>query len=235
MIRSTINRIAMLTAVMVVVSVIPAAAQWNQRTTLSFSGPVKVPGTTLPAGSYVFEMVDPTSMQHVVKIASKDGSQVYTVTHAVPMRRPEATEDLVVMFNPTEPGMAPALKGWYAPGSRTGHELLYSEAEAREIAQRTRSIVLSRDVPNSSQQAGLIVVYNADGVRRNWQQDPVTQREWDQWRQTHELLTAIERVFHQVAAAEAGMRGYILTGQEVFLEPYWSQNKRSRWPRRSWR
>jgi hypothetical protein len=35
---------------------------------LTFSDPVKVPGTTLPAGTYVFELVNPASSIDVVKI-----------------------------------------------------------------------------------------------------------------------------------------------------------------------
>jgi hypothetical protein len=154
---------------------------------------VQVPGATLPAGSYVFEMVDPTSTQHVVKITSEDGTKVYTVTHAVPMKRRDATGDMVIMFNPPAAGGAPALKGWYAPGSLTGHELMYSEEEAREIAQRTKTLVLSRDVPDSSKQGGVIVVYDAEGVRSSWQQDPATQQEWDQWLQKRQSTDPDER------------------------------------------
>ena len=35
-----------------------AADQWNDKTTMKFSAPVMVPGTTLPPGSYEFRLVE---------------------------------------------------------------------------------------------------------------------------------------------------------------------------------
>ncbi len=37
---------------------------------------------------------------------------------------------------------------------------------------------------------------------------------------THETLTKIEEVFRDISEAEAGVRGYIISGDEAFLEPY---------------
>src|SRR4051794_27254277 len=34
------------------------ADEWNKKTFLTFSGPVQVPGTTLPAGTYMFKLAD---------------------------------------------------------------------------------------------------------------------------------------------------------------------------------
>lgn len=41
---------------------------WNasKTTYLTFSGPVQVPGATLPAGTYLFRLADPSSQRQVI-------------------------------------------------------------------------------------------------------------------------------------------------------------------------
>lgn len=70
-----------------------------------------------------------------------------TTTQAVPTKRADRSGDVVLRFNPTDAGTPPALKSWFYPGTSYGHEFIYPDEQAREIAQRTKSIVLSTDVP----------------------------------------------------------------------------------------
>jgi hypothetical protein len=182
MIRRNIGRTALLaTALLVALPSPVAAGQWSDRTILTFSDPVKVPGTTLPAGTYVFELVNPASSIDVVKITDHPGSKLYALASVVPTIRPEPTEDVILLFTPMDKSTMPALRGWYPPGGRHGHLFLYSKEEARSLADRTKSVVLSRDVDNSSQDAGTIVVLRPGGESSPWTQDTTTQREWDQW------------------------------------------------------
>lgn len=187
MVRLNIGRSALLaTALLVAASSPVAAGQWNDRTTLTFSEPVKIPGTTLPAGTYVFELVNPASSIDVVKITDDDGSKLYALASVVPTIRPERTEDTILLFTPMDKGSMPAIRGWYPPGGRHGHLFLYSKDEARSLADRTKSVVLSRDVDNSSQEAGTIVVFRPGGESKTWTQDTATQREWDRWVQAED-------------------------------------------------
>ena len=48
------------------------ADEWNKKTILTFSGPVQIPGATLPAGAYVFKLADIPGNRHVVQVFSKD-------------------------------------------------------------------------------------------------------------------------------------------------------------------
>ena len=48
------------------------ADEWNKRTYLTFSGPVQVPGATLPAGTYTFEIANPDTSRHVIRVSEKD-------------------------------------------------------------------------------------------------------------------------------------------------------------------
>src|SRR5439155_18644110 len=53
------------------------ADEWNKLTYLTFSGPVNMPGITLPAGTYRFELADPDSSRRVVRVSEKDGTKSY--------------------------------------------------------------------------------------------------------------------------------------------------------------
>ena len=50
------------------------ADDWNRKTVVTFSGPVEIPGVhlqgwgVLPAGSYVFKILDSQSDRHIVQI-----------------------------------------------------------------------------------------------------------------------------------------------------------------------
>ena len=53
------------------------ADEWNKKTILTFSGPVQIPGATLPAGSYVFKLADIPGNRHVVQVFDKDEKKIY--------------------------------------------------------------------------------------------------------------------------------------------------------------
>ncbi len=113
---------------------VAVADQWNDKTTMKFSEPVMVPGATLQPGSYVFKLMGSSSNRHLVQITTEDGSRVVALTQAVPMKRMEPKGDIVVKFNPTDAGSPIAMKGWFYPGSLYGHEFVYPDEQAKEIA-----------------------------------------------------------------------------------------------------
>lgn len=87
------------------------------------------------------------------------------LTQAVPMKRLDAKGDVVVKFSPTDAGSPPAMKGWFYPGSLYGHEFIYPDGQAKEIAQRTKTIVLSVDVPGTDLEKGTLRTYDQSGSR----------------------------------------------------------------------
>jgi hypothetical protein len=150
--RVTCGRLVLAATAVAAVLFAPAlhADTWNEKTIMTFSSPVMVPNATLAPGTYVFRIGDFTSNHHIVRIYTEDEQRLITMTQAVPTRRVEANDDIVVMFSPTEAGAPPAVKGWYYPGTRYGHEFIYPEEQARHIADRTRTLVLSGDIPDSA-------------------------------------------------------------------------------------
>jgi hypothetical protein len=103
------------------------ADDWNKATKITFSNPVEIPGMILPAGTYMFKIVDLLGDRHVVRIFNEDESAVYATILAFADWRLEATDDTVVTFYESEKGRVPALHEWFYPGNLGGVEFAYPE------------------------------------------------------------------------------------------------------------
>jgi hypothetical protein len=139
-----------LTRIMCCAAVIAAAAapaahadEWNKKTYLTFSGPVQIPGTTLPAGTYTFQLADLESNRHVVQILDKESGKLIATFLTVPDYKLDASDKNVVMFEERPSGMPAAIKAWFYPGDTTGDEFVYPKSQALKIAKETHSSVLS--------------------------------------------------------------------------------------------
>src|SRR2546421_12945493 len=80
------------------------ADDWNRKTVITFSAPVEIPGVhlagwgVLPAGTYVFKILDSLSDRHIVQIFNKDETIVYATILAIPNYRLQATDKTVMTF-----------------------------------------------------------------------------------------------------------------------------------------
>jgi hypothetical protein len=91
---------------------------------LTFSRSVALPGVTLPAGSYTFELVDPST--GMVRVVSPDRRRAYFMGFTIAVRRPStlsATQPIVLREAPA--GAAPPIAAWYPIGTNLGREFLY--------------------------------------------------------------------------------------------------------------
>ncbi|MEZ5316371.1 MAG: hypothetical protein R2752_03115 [Vicinamibacterales bacterium] len=171
-------------AALTAVTAVAAAAQNydEDRTTFTFDSPVMVPGTTLPPGTYTFRLADTASNREIIEILKGDAAPV-AIAHAIPTVRPEMTSDVVLLLNPTGNAEPPAVKTWFYPGELYGHEFVYPDAEARQIAQRTKTLVLSGDTSGQTADAGSATLFriDADGAHQAWQPDEAQMRDWQQW------------------------------------------------------
>ena len=63
-----------------------AAAQSprNQDTFFTFSQSIELPNKTLPAGTYLFQLMDSASNRHIVKVMSEDRKELHTTLLAIP-------------------------------------------------------------------------------------------------------------------------------------------------------
>ena len=124
------------------------ADAWDKKTTITFSGPVEIPGVhlkgygILPAGTYVFKVLDSGSDRHIVQISSKDELTVYATILAIPNVRLKATNKTVMTFRERPAGEPEALRAWFYPGKEWGEEFVYPKARAIILAKETNTPVL---------------------------------------------------------------------------------------------
>src|SRR5262245_43575118 len=121
------------------------ADEWNKKTILTFSGPVQIPGATLPAGTYVFKLADLNGNRHVVQVFDKDEKKVYSTILAIPDQKLEPSDKPVVMFAERPAGTPQAVKAWFDPGDTIGNEFVYPRNQAMTIARDTHQPVLSME------------------------------------------------------------------------------------------
>jgi hypothetical protein len=124
------------------------ADDWDRKTVITFSGPVEIPGVhltgwaVLPAGTYVFRILDSQTDRHIVQIFNKDETTIYATILAIPNYRLKATDKTVVTFRERPAGEPEALRGWFYPGRNWGEEFVYPKAKAMALAKETNTPVL---------------------------------------------------------------------------------------------
>jgi hypothetical protein len=116
---------------------------WNQRTYFTFSAPVELPGKTLPAGTYLFKIVDSPSNRHVVQVFDKDEKMIHATILAIPAQRLEPSDEPEVRFMEVAANQPPAIRTWWFPGRTIGHEFIYPKEQAMRLARGSSSSVLT--------------------------------------------------------------------------------------------
>ena len=136
--RVTLIATALIVAVLAVLTTRVAAQDTNvqERSFITFSNTVELPGVTLPAGTYVFRLAD-TPTRNVVQVLSQDEKKVMGQWLFVQAERPQVTDDTVIMFKEKAENTMPAVQYWYYPGERIGKEFIYPKDQAEKIAART--------------------------------------------------------------------------------------------------
>ena len=122
----------------------PASAQpADNRTTFTFSGPVTMPGITLPAGEYLiptrqsgYEPQRHTGLERrrheaVRAVLCAAGRAIRAHVHA---RSP---------VHGNAGGKPVAIRTWWYPGNRTGYEFIYPKGQARTLARSASESVLT--------------------------------------------------------------------------------------------
>jgi hypothetical protein len=122
------------------------ADDWNRKTIITFSEPVEVPGVgaqILPAGTYVFKIMDSQSDRHIVQIMNQDETHVFTTILAIPNYRLHPSSQTIMTFSERPAGQPEALKAWFYPGREWGEQFVYARPRAIQLAAETNEPVLS--------------------------------------------------------------------------------------------
>jgi LPXTG-motif cell wall-anchored protein len=116
----------------------------DKKTIVTFSQPVEIPGVqVLPAGKYVFKLLDSSSNRNIVQIFNKDQTHVYATILAIPNFRLRATDKTVITFGERAAGTPEAIRAWFYPGANWGREFVYPKTRAVELAKITHQPVLA--------------------------------------------------------------------------------------------
>jgi hypothetical protein len=151
------------------------ADEWNKKTKVTFSAPIETPGVhiqgwaVLPAGTYVFKLLDSPSDRHIVQIFSQDETVLYATALAIPNYRLQVTGKTVITFRERPVGEPEALRAWFYPGDNFGQEFVYPKQKALELAKETNVPVLA----TTAEIAPEVVVLASEPVVLALQQAPL--------------------------------------------------------------
>jgi hypothetical protein len=112
-------------ALMAVLTPGAQAQMLDQRARVTFSGPVEIPGMVLPAGTYVFEALQPG---HLTRVLSADATHIYGTLFTVPEERRDPVEKATIVLEENVKGAPERIEGWFYPGYSTGNEFIYQKA-----------------------------------------------------------------------------------------------------------
>jgi hypothetical protein len=115
----------------------------DKRTYFTFSGPIALPNVTLPAGRYLFRIVDTTTTRKVIQVLSDDQKKPYTMVNTISDTRRDAPKDATVSFYESARGTPAAVKSWWYPGETIGYQFIYPRGQAKQIAKATGQPVLT--------------------------------------------------------------------------------------------
>src|SRR5271154_6037253 len=104
---------------------IAKADEWNQKTVFTFNVPVEIPGQVLPAGTYVFKLLNSPSDRHIVQVFSKDETRLLDTFLAIPDYRLKPSDKPIIKFEERPAGSPEAVKAWFFPGKNYGHAFVY--------------------------------------------------------------------------------------------------------------
>jgi hypothetical protein len=122
-----------------------SAQTLNKKTTVTFNAPVEIPGVgaqVLPAGTYIFRLLDSQSDRNIVQVFNKDESHIYATILAIPNFRLRATDKTVMTFQERAAGDPQAIRAWFYPGDNWGQEFVYPKSKALALAKLTNAPVL---------------------------------------------------------------------------------------------
>lgn len=127
-----------------------AFAQTPEASILPVTEPLEVGGTILQPGTYLIRVLPSNTDRNKVQITSQDRSTVYATVLTVPhqLEPNEEVPNTMFVYYPAGEGAPRALRTWFAAfpeASQGGHDIVYEEDRAKQLARLARSNVVSYD------------------------------------------------------------------------------------------
>jgi hypothetical protein len=126
------------------VGVAQAQTQNSERIVyFTFTQPVTIPGSTLPAGRYRFQILQSFSDRGILRIQNGDGSKTFGTLLAVPTSRTDVVAAPELRFLETASTAPPAIGSYWMPATGIGWEFVYPKDQAAQLAINTKNPVLT--------------------------------------------------------------------------------------------
>lgn len=122
------------------------ADTWDKKTTITFSQTVELPGVTLPAGTYVFKLVNLPATRNVVQVFNAEENEVLATILAISHEHAKPHDKTLIGFEERPAGAPPAIHEWFYPGALNGLEFVYPKVRAEELARATGEPVLAAEL-----------------------------------------------------------------------------------------
>jgi hypothetical protein len=100
------------------------ADEWDKKTIVTVKEAIQVPGKVLPAGTYVFKLLN-TNDRTLVGIYSADETHLITTVQGISDSRTETPDKSILQFEERPSGQPEALKAWFYPGENDGVAFVY--------------------------------------------------------------------------------------------------------------
>jgi hypothetical protein len=126
------------------------ADESDEATIVTFSEPIQIPGQVLPAGTYVFKLVNSNSDRNTVQIVNADRTVVYATLQTVATERQKPVGYTVVTVAEQGTGQPEALVKWFYPGNDTGHEFVYEGQKEKELARDSQRTIVAHQPTNAN-------------------------------------------------------------------------------------
>jgi hypothetical protein len=129
------------------------ADEGDQATEITFSQPIQIPGQVLPAGSYLFKLLNGDNLD-VVQIFSSDRTRLYATLETIPSESRQIPNDTTVRLVEQGAGKPDLLLTWFYPWNETGHEFVYSNQLEKQMAYDQQENVVANQKSTTDTQAG---------------------------------------------------------------------------------
>jgi hypothetical protein len=96
----------------------------DKKTIVTVNQSIQVPGKVLPAGTYVFKLLNSNNTT-LVSIFNDDETHLIATIQGISDSRIEVSGKTVLQFEERVSGQPEALKAWFYPGEDTGVQFLY--------------------------------------------------------------------------------------------------------------
>jgi len=100
------------------------ADESDKKTIVTVNEAIQVPGKVLPAGTYVFKVLDPND-QTLVAIYDASEMHLITTVQGISDVRTEAPDQAILQLEERTGSQPEALKTWFYPGGNIGVEFVY--------------------------------------------------------------------------------------------------------------